>query len=160
MIAFSSYSLRLSVSGEGPTLGSLAPVQPVQGKAPLSASPEFRFRDCRLIPGARILLRNGSRVAIGSRAFDLLHVLLAHRGTILGKDVIVAHVWPSTLVDESNLRLQVSVLRKALGPDRDLIKNVPGRGYLFLMESECATPSSASASEPDFTAPEPPLVRR
>jgi DNA-binding winged helix-turn-helix (wHTH) protein len=142
MMAFSSYSLRLSVSGEGPALGSVPPVQPAQGTAP-----EFEFRDCRLIPGARILLRKGSPVEIGSRAFDLLHLLLAHRGTILGKDVIVAHVWPSTVVDESNLRLQVSMLRKALGPDRDLIKNVPGRGYLFLVDSECLALPSNSAGQ-------------
>jgi DNA-binding winged helix-turn-helix (wHTH) protein len=50
-------------------------------------------------------------------------------------------VWPTTIVEESNLRFQVAQLRKALAHDQDLIKTIPGRGYLFALEADAATPA-------------------
>ncbi|HEX8534240.1 MAG TPA: winged helix-turn-helix domain-containing protein [Allosphingosinicella sp.] len=95
---------------------------------------EFRFGRCRLVPRARVLLRESCPVALGSRAFDVLHLLLACRGAIVPKERIVRHVWPNTIVEESNLRFQIAALRKALGSDRHLIKTIPGRGYLLAEE--------------------------
>ena len=57
--------------------------------------------------------------------------LLRARGQLVDKTEIVRSVWPSTTVDESNIRFQVASLRKALGPEGDLIKTIPGRGYLL-----------------------------
>lgn len=94
------------------------------------------FRRFVLLPGARALLRDGSPVTIGARAFDLLLVLLRARGSIVGKREIVECVWPSTVVDEGNLRFQMATLRKVLGDDRNLIKTVTGRGYLLVDERE------------------------
>jgi DNA-binding winged helix-turn-helix (wHTH) protein len=74
-----------------------------------------------VLPAARALLRDGVPVDIGGRAFDLLLVLLQARGAIVGKHEIVRYVWPSTFVDEGNLRFQMAMLRRALGKDRDLI---------------------------------------
>lgn len=91
----------------------------------------LEFRKCRLVPAARLLLRERQPVALGSRAFDLLHVLLRARGRVVSKDEIVREVWPQTTVEESNLRFQMASLRRALGSDRDLVKTIPGRGYLF-----------------------------
>jgi DNA-binding winged helix-turn-helix (wHTH) protein len=99
---------------------------------------ELRFRGYRLLPSARILLRDGRPVCIGSRAFDILHVLVKARGCIVCKREIVKSVWPTTIVEESNLRFQVAQLRKALGDDQDLIKTIPGRGYLFALEADAA----------------------
>lgn len=96
---------------------------------------ELGFRNYRLLPGARLLLRNGYPVQIGSRAFDILHILARARGTIVGKNEIVEAAWPTTIVEESNLRFQVAQLRKALGKDQDLVKTIPGRGYLLCAES-------------------------
>ena len=95
---------------------------------------ELRFRQFICLPGRRLLLKNGIPVELGSRAFDLLSLLVQSRGTILSKDEIFRRVWPTTTVEESNLRLQITSLRRALGNDRDLIKTVPGRGYLFAAE--------------------------
>ena len=92
------------------------------------------FRNFRVLPGERLLLRDDCPVELGSRAFDLLMVLLRSRGDVVGKDEIVDYVWPSTLVDESNLRFQMACLRRALGDDRDVIKTIQGRGYLFVVE--------------------------
>ncbi len=100
---------------------------------------EIRFRGFVLIPGERLLLRDGRPVELGSRAFDLLRLLACSRGSIVSKEEIFDHVWPTTTVEESNLRLQVAALRKMLGRDRDLIKTVPGRGYLFISETGLPT---------------------
>ena len=94
----------------------------------------FLFDRFEVFPTARTLLRDGSPLAIGSRAFDLLLVLLRSSGTIVSNETILNRVWPSTIVSEGNLRFQVTVLRKVLGTERDLIKNIPGRGYLFTAE--------------------------
>jgi DNA-binding winged helix-turn-helix (wHTH) protein len=104
---------------------------------------EIRFRDYRLLPSSRILLKGRVPVGIGSRAFDILSVLLQARGCIVCKREIVKAVWPTTIVEESNLRFQVAQLRKALGDDQDLIKTIPGRGYLFALEAN-ANNSAAS----------------
>ena len=92
---------------------------------------ELAFGDFLFVPRSRILLRNGRPVCLGSRAFDLLHALLKSAGTLVAKGELVKQVWPSTFVDESNLRFQMACLRKALGGDRNVIKTVPGRGYIF-----------------------------
>ncbi len=94
----------------------------------------LEFRGYRVYPTARKLTHNDTAVEIGGRAFDLLVILLLARGRLMSKEEIVRHVWPSTTVDECNLRFQMAVLRKALGRDRDVIKTVPGRGYLFAEE--------------------------
>jgi DNA-binding winged helix-turn-helix (wHTH) protein len=82
------------------------------------------------------LLCRGIPVQIGGRAFDLLMTLLRSRGTLLGKDEIIRQVWPETFVDEINLRFQMTMLRKLLGEDRDLIKTVTGRGYLLIDDQD------------------------
>ncbi len=114
----------------------------------------IHFRAFAVYPGSRTLFRGGCPVALGSRAFDLLMALLKARGSVLGKDEILRHVWPSTLVEESNLRFQMACLRKALGKDRDLIKTIPGRGYLFATETgselsdRYSLPDASSRGEP------------
>lgn len=92
---------------------------------------EFAFGDFQLVPRSRLLLRYGRPVYLGSRAFDLLHALLRSPGALVAKEALVKEVWPSTFVDESNLRFQMACLRKALGEERHFIKTVPGRGYVF-----------------------------
>jgi DNA-binding winged helix-turn-helix (wHTH) protein len=110
-------------AGEPPRRGRVAPACDLPA--------EFGFGPFRLLPGSRTLLRDGQPVECGSRAFDLLHVLLLSRGQVVSKDQIVRHVWPTTCVDESNLRFQMASLRKVLGVYRDAIKTIPGRGYLM-----------------------------
>ncbi|MGY2736634.1 winged helix-turn-helix domain-containing protein [Sphingomonas sp. UYP23] len=106
----------------------------------VSESKLICFGNYSVCPGARALKLGGSEVVLGSRAFDLLVVLLRSRGRLVTKDEIVREVWPSIFVDESNLRFQMGVLRKALGAERDRIKTIPGRGYIFV-EDERAPPN-------------------
>jgi DNA-binding winged helix-turn-helix (wHTH) protein len=100
---------------------------------------EFRFGRWCLVPRARLLLCDDQSVELGSRAFDLLHLLLSKRGFVVEKTEIVSFVWPNTIVEESNLRFQMATLRKALGEDREMIKTIPGRGYIFAAEYKLAS---------------------
>ena len=74
-------------------------------------------------------------------------MLLEARGTLITKDEIMRRVWPSTVVDECNLRVQMSALRKVLGEDREVIKTIPGRGYVFALDV------TAGAPEPNALPP-------
>lgn len=103
----------------------------------------LRFRRFQVLPEDRLLLRDGRSVDIGGRAFDLLLVLLRERGAVVDKTEIVDRVWPSTIVDESNLRFQMAVLRKVLGEDRDVIKTIQGRGYLLIADVAAPHPAEA-----------------
>ena len=102
----------------------------------------IEFDEYVVLPASRTLLRRGEQVDIGGRAFDLLVLLLAFRGEVVSKESIMRHVWPTTTVDESNLRFQMAVLRKALGEGRALIKTVAGRGYLLAGENGTASQGS------------------
>ena len=108
----------------------------------------LRFRHYCVLPRARQLLADGRSLEIGSRAFDLLVVLLESRGTLVTKNEIVKRVWPSTLVEDSNLRVQMTALRKVLGRDGDVIKTVPGRGYMLAAETTAEPPLSLFCEPP------------
>ncbi len=121
----------------------------------------IRFGRFCAVPGARQLLADGRPVALGSRAFDLLMVLLNARGNVVAKEVIVDHVWPSTAVEESNLRFQIAALRRALGPDRDIIKTVSGRGYILAVDIDEPSPDLGTSRppKPDQPRERPPAAR-
>lgn len=105
--------------------------------AGLVAPHAVRFgRRFAAFPHARTLLVDGQPVQLGSRAFDLLMVLLGARGALVSKEEICKKVWPSTIVSECNLRVQVSILRNVLGEDRDVIKCISGRGYILIDTDE------------------------
>jgi DNA-binding winged helix-turn-helix (wHTH) protein len=107
-----------------------APQRQLTPEQPRS-KPFLAFRTFVVVPTARRLLCDSGEVELGGRAFDLLVVLIQARGRVVRKDELMRMVWPSTIVDESNLRFQMAVLRKVLGRHRDVIKTVNGRGYLF-----------------------------
>src|ERR1700754_124642 len=85
-----------------------------------------------LLPHARELSIDGRLTELGGRAFDLLMLLMEARGTIVTKKEILNRVWPSVFVNENNLRVQIATLRRMLGKYGYLIKNISGRGYIFL----------------------------
>jgi DNA-binding winged helix-turn-helix (wHTH) protein len=77
------------------------------------------------------LLRDGEQVSCGSRALDVLAVLVENKSETVGKLHLIDRVWPNTIVEENNLQVQISTLRKILGANA--IATVPGRGYRFCM---------------------------
>lgn len=118
----------------------------------------IRFGSFEVVPGARALVRNGLVVDIGSRAFDILMVLLEARGEIVCKDHLIREVWPTTTVVDSNLKVQLSLLRRILGADRWRIKTISGRGYLFVVEEAGDLGSPDWAPSATSAASEGPLI--
>jgi predicted ATPase/DNA-binding winged helix-turn-helix (wHTH) protein len=115
------------------------------GEALASHRDEIRFGRFSLLPLTRSVLQNGTRVHLGNRAFDILHLLVENPGSFVTNDEIVARVWPRTVVVESNLRVHMAAIRKALGDGRDgerYIINVPNNGYKFIAPVERITNSS------------------
>lgn len=115
------------------------------GPSPEAGTTAICFGRFRILPGARELYVDERPVELGSRAFDLLLALLATPGVVVSKSDLFARAWPNTAVDDSNLRSQIVAIRRALGSDRNLIKTVPGRGYLFVAGP--AVPGSLSRLE-------------
>ncbi|MBB3261700.1 putative ATPase [Paraburkholderia bannensis] len=72
---------------------------------------------------------DGERVRLGSRAFDMLAVLIAANGGLVSKKDMLRQVWPNAVVGDNNLQVHMSALRKMLGENRGLIQTVSGRGY-------------------------------
>jgi DNA-binding winged helix-turn-helix (wHTH) protein len=101
-----------------------------QAGAP-TADTTLEFGRFHILTRRRQLLADGLPVELGTRAFDLLMVLIDADGALVTKDELLALVWPGIFVDASSIKVQVSVLRKALGKDRDLIRTEFGRGYRF-----------------------------
>jgi DNA-binding winged helix-turn-helix (wHTH) protein/TolB-like protein/tetratricopeptide (TPR) repeat protein len=94
----------------------------------------YGFDNFRLDVSNRQLLHDGRPVALPAKAFDMLVVLIENGGRLIGKDEFFSRVWPDQIVEESNLTVQVSAIRKALGEQRDnrrYIVTVPGHGYRF-----------------------------
>src|SRR5690606_41077575 len=86
----------------------------------------YRFGPFELRAGEHILTRNGTRVPLSPKAFDLLHLLVRHNGSLLEKRELLATLWPRTFVEEANLSVQVAAIRKALHPPlADAIETVP-----------------------------------
>jgi TolB-like protein/DNA-binding winged helix-turn-helix (wHTH) protein/lipoprotein NlpI len=130
-----------------------------------------RFGHAEYRPAERRLLIEGADAGIGSRAFDVLGYLIAHRDRAVSKEELLAVVWPNTVVEENNLQVQISALRKLLGPR--IVVTIPGFGYQFTaapesdaepvsngsdhgaMNGSAATPASADSGS---AAPRPPLA--
>lgn len=84
----------------------------------------------------------GRATRVGARAFDILEVLYRASGTVVTKHALMDAVWPGRVVEENRLQVHIAALRKLLGEDRDLIKTVPGRGYLLVGATAAACAES------------------
>lgn len=93
----------------------------------------------------RQLLADGAEIPLGGRAFDVLVALVGRAGKLVTKEELFEHAWPGVVVEENNLQVQISTLRKVLG--QAAIATVPGRGYRLTLEVSAdgpgATPSPA-----------------
>jgi len=104
-----------------------------------------RFGRFELQPAERRLLADGQPVALGARAFDLLVVLVGRAGQLVAKNDLLTLVWPGLVVEENNLQVQISTLRKVLG--QSAFATIPGRGYRFELPVEGAD-TAIPAAEP------------
>ena len=97
----------------------------------------YEFGSFRLDAVKRLLWREGEPVPLTSKSIETLLALVESRGEILDKDSLMSRVWPDTVVEEKNLTINISALRKALGEspqEHRYIVTVPGRGYRFVAE--------------------------
>ena len=101
----------------------------------------LRFGRAEFRPDERALFVDGAPSALGARALDLLQALIERRDRVVTKNELLDAVWPGLVVEENNLQVQVSALRKALGPQA--IATVPGRGYRFVAPIEEPGPAQA-----------------
>src|ERR1700730_10720110 len=102
------------------------------------------FGPFRLLAPQRLLLEGARPVRLGTRAFDILTGLVERAGEVVGKDELMARAWPQTFVEEANLKIQVSALRRALGDGQGgnrYIVTVVGQGYNFVAPVRIDEPS-------------------
>ncbi|MCC7038685.1 MAG: winged helix-turn-helix domain-containing protein [Burkholderiales bacterium] len=104
----------------------------------------YRFGRFELSPAARQLVADGQPLALGGRAFDLLVALVERRDRLVSKNELLDLVWPGLVVEENNLQVHVSALRKILGAQA--IATVAGRGYRFTWAVTDATAAAARPS--------------
>ena len=114
----------------------------------------YRFGRVEVRPARRQLWIDGSPAALGARAFDVLIALIERRERVVGKDELLDIVWPDLVVEENNLMVQVSGLRKLLGAA--VIATVPGRGYRFTAALDGESTSEPPAPVGRRLMPEPP----
>ncbi|GAA4405829.1 winged helix-turn-helix domain-containing protein [Quisquiliibacterium transsilvanicum] len=125
------------------------------GNTPLQDS--IRFGRCEIRPAERRLLIDGTPAVLGARAFDLLLCLAVHRDRVVTKDEALLFAWPGLVVEENNLSVQVSALRKLLGPDA--IATIPGTGYRFtLAASDCVAPPDVESFRQGSAANDQPTI--
>jgi DNA-binding winged helix-turn-helix (wHTH) protein/TolB-like protein len=94
----------------------------------------YAFGDFQLDPSEQLLCCQGKSVAVTPKAFELLVYLVQNRGRLVTKDELMRSIWPESFVEEANLSVNISALRRALGDSpegRKFIETVPKRGYRF-----------------------------
>jgi pimeloyl-ACP methyl ester carboxylesterase/DNA-binding winged helix-turn-helix (wHTH) protein len=105
-----------------------------KGAQPAPTRRVYEFGPYRLDPYAGLLLRDGQRVPIPPKAFDILVALIENTGRVLGKEELMQIIWPDTFVEQANLAVTISLVRKTLGErpgGGQYIETTPRRGYRF-----------------------------
>src|SRR5229473_3296997 len=106
------------------------PIQAAQLSA-LNPGRVFASGQWEIDLGQRELRTGGVPVPIGNRAFEIISVLVQSAGKLVSKDDLMGRVW-GAIVEENTIQVHISAIRKALGPDRGMLKTSSGRGYRLL----------------------------
>jgi Tol biopolymer transport system component/DNA-binding winged helix-turn-helix (wHTH) protein len=121
----------------------------------------FEFGDFRFDTSERVLRRNGTVVSLTPKAVSMLELLVRREGTVVSRSEIIQELWPDTFVEEANLTVTISMLRKALG--ESYIRTIPKRGYTFAVPVRRIDPQpvngnyAAAAPIPPATIPNAPV---
>ncbi len=117
----------------------------------------YTFGPFRLDAAERHLFRDGNRVPLAGKAFDLLLILVANAGHLLHREELISKLWPDTIVEEQGLSTRIHILRQALGDERETpvyIETVRGVGYRFIAtvdQEEIAPSTTAGQNRPAET---------
>jgi len=118
----------------------------------------------RIVPTRQELLRDGAPVPLGGRAFDVLRTLVERSGRLVTKRELFAAVWPGLAVEENNLAVAVSAVRRALGccDETRYIATVAGRGYRYVapVRLEASRPADTPERNTNLPAPLGSLIGR
>jgi DNA-binding winged helix-turn-helix (wHTH) protein/tetratricopeptide (TPR) repeat protein len=117
----------------------------------------FKFGDFVLNPETRHLFRQTEAVRLPPHAFDILLFLVQKRGTVVSKEELLQQIWPGTFVEETNLAVHVSAIRRALGEKRGenkYIETISGRGYCFVARVKVVEADENTAPGDDLRPPE------
>jgi Tol biopolymer transport system component/DNA-binding winged helix-turn-helix (wHTH) protein len=123
---------------------------------------QYEFGEFTLNTRERTLSRNGVFVPLPPKVFDTLATLVSRQGSIVTKRELMEAVWPDSFVEESNLSQNIYMLRRVLGNGhggRDIIENVPRRGYRFNAPGVGQT-GAAGESAPAIEAVRPNTTER
>jgi DNA-binding winged helix-turn-helix (wHTH) protein len=126
-----TYSHRAAVTAP---LAFLSQVE-AAGQSIVSAATMISFGPFHILPRQRLLLEGDLPLRLGSRAFDILVVLVERAGGLVGKDELQNLIWPGTFVSDNHLKVQVATLRRTLWDGEDgnrYISTVAGRCYWFV----------------------------
>ena len=120
----------------------------------------YRFEDCELDDRLYQLRRQGERVEIEPKAFDLLVYLLHQRERIVAKDELLDKLWPGTVVSEAALTRCIARAREAIGDDGEqqrIVKTQHGRGYRFVaaVREQTLEPEAAPVATEAVPSPHP-----
>ena len=110
----------------------------------------YEFGPFRVDAVRRVLIREGNELRLPAKAFEILLALLEEKGRLVDKDELMRRVWPDAVVEENNLTVNMSALRKALGEsprDHRYLETVPGRGYQFVADVRQESDGPASETE-------------
>jgi len=103
----------------------------------MASEQALAFGPFRLIPSQKLLLENDKPVRLGSRALELLIALVERASEVVSRDELVAYVWPSTVVEETSLRVHIAALRKALGEQSALLAGNSQRSRVERLDTGC-----------------------
>src|SRR5450755_2823893 len=95
----------------------------------------YEFDNFRLNPAEHSLLCGGKAVPLTPKSFEILIALIERQGMLVTKDELMSKIWPDSFVEEANLTVNVSALRRAFGDTpghQEFIETVPKRGYRFI----------------------------
>lgn len=112
----------------------------------------YEFGPFTVDPVERTALRRGAALAMTPKVFDTLVYLIRNRGRLLSKDELLKGIWPDAFVEEVNLAVNISTLRKLFGEgpqDGRYIVTVPGRGYRFVAEVAVSISEQARTEPPN-----------
>ena len=120
--------------------------------------PVYAYQDWEIDLARRELRLRGASVPTGSRAFEIIEVLVESAGEAINKYDLMGRIWPGAVVEENTLQFHISAVRKAFGPDRGMLKTEFGRGYRLLgkwaIREERAPAHTGALEQPD-TAGQP-----
>ena len=124
-----------------------------------TSSKVYEFSGFRLEGTQRRLLYHGQPVPLTGKVLDLLLFLVEMRGQLVVKEELMKEIWPDAIVEENNITVSMSILRKTLGEDRSsprFIETIPRQGYRFIAEVT-EVPSQRNAIADGLAVQEEPI---